>query len=160
MASLTPTEKVVALLNSFNTTDHGPIAYINPKQYIQHIFTVADGLAGFANVMKNAPPQGFLANVVRACQDGNYVITHTEYNFLGPKIGFDIFRFEDGLTVEHWDILETLLPRDQWKHDNGKLSFGNDVMKASDRGRMNGHTARILFAEMVTDFMKIVNLQT
>jgi predicted SnoaL-like aldol condensation-catalyzing enzyme len=25
------------------------------------------------------------------------------YDFFGPKIGFDIFRFEDGLIVEHWD---------------------------------------------------------
>ena len=29
-----------------------------------------------------------------------------EYNFFGPRIGFDIFRFEDGLIVEHWDNLQ------------------------------------------------------
>ena len=34
------------------------------------------------------------------------VITQTDYNFFGPKIGFDIFRFEDGLIVEHWDNLQ------------------------------------------------------
>ena len=31
---------------------------------------------------------------------------HTDYNFFGPKIGFDIFRFEDGKIVEHWDNLQ------------------------------------------------------
>ena len=30
---------------------------------------------------------------------------HTEYDFFGPKVGFDVFRFEDGKIVEHWDNL-------------------------------------------------------
>jgi len=33
------------------------------------------------------------------------VFTHTEYDFFGPKVGFDVYRFEDGLIVEHWDNL-------------------------------------------------------
>jgi len=98
-------EKVVALLNSFNTGDPSPISYINPEKYIQHNLSVGDGLEGFGEVMKHAPPQGFKANVVRAFQDGDYVFTHTEYDFFGPKIGFDVFRFENGLIVEHWDNL-------------------------------------------------------
>ncbi len=103
--NLTNKEKVVALLNSFNTGDQAPISYINPEKYIQHNLSVADGLAGFGEVMQHAPPQGFKANVVRAFQDGDFVFTHTIYDFFGPKIGFDVFRFEDGLIVEHWDNL-------------------------------------------------------
>jgi predicted SnoaL-like aldol condensation-catalyzing enzyme len=34
------------------------------------------------------------------------VLAHTDYNFFGPKIGFDIFRFENGQIVEHWDNLQ------------------------------------------------------
>ncbi|MEM7658372.1 MAG: nuclear transport factor 2 family protein [Bacteroidota bacterium] len=98
-------EKAVALLNSFNTGDQTPISYINPQKYIQHNLSVGDGLAGFGEVMQHAPPQGFKAKVVRAFEDGEFVFTHTEYDFFGPKIGFDIFRFEDGLIVEHWDNL-------------------------------------------------------
>src|SRR5690606_24783805 len=45
-------------------------------------------------------------NTVRVFQDGDYVFAHTDYNFFGPKIGFDIFRFEDGKIVEHWDNLQ------------------------------------------------------
>ena len=44
-------------------------------------------------------------NVIRSFQDGDYVFTHTDYNFFGPKVGFDVFRFENGLIVEHWDNL-------------------------------------------------------
>ena len=75
-------------------------------QYTQHNLAVEDGLEGFGKVLQNKPPGGFKANVVRAFEDGDYVFTHTEYDFFGPKVGFDIFRFEDGLIVEHWDNLQ------------------------------------------------------
>lgn len=107
---LTNKEKAVALLNSFNTGDQAPISYINPEKYIQHNLAVGDGLAGFGEVVKNAPPQGFKANVIRAFQDGEYVFTHTEYDFFGPKAGFDVFRFENGKIVEHWDNLAEITP--------------------------------------------------
>ncbi len=98
-------EKVIALLNSFNTGDQTPVSYINPNKYIQHNLAVGDGLAGFGEIMHNAPEGGFKANVIRAFQDGDYVIAHTEYDFFGPKAAFDVFRFEDGQIVEHWDNL-------------------------------------------------------
>jgi len=107
---LSKKEKVVALLNSFNTGDQTPISYINPEKYIQHNLAVGDGLAGFGEVMKNAPEGGFKANVIRAFEDGDYVITHTEYDFFGPKAAFDVFRFEDGLIVEHWDNMGDVTP--------------------------------------------------
>lgn len=113
---LTKKEKVVALLNSFNTGDQTPISFINPAKYIQHNLAVGDGLAGFGAVIQNAPPEGFKANVVRAFQDGNYVFTQTEYDFFGPKIGFDVFRFEDGLIVEHWDNLIEITPANPSGH--------------------------------------------
>lgn len=98
-------DKVVALLNTFNTGEQGPISYINPEKYIQHNLGVADGLEGFGEVMQHAPEGGFKAKVIRAFQDGDYVFTHTKYDFFGPKAGFDVFRFEDGKIVEHWDNL-------------------------------------------------------
>ncbi|MGD1893244.1 MAG: hypothetical protein ACFB15_21975 [Cyclobacteriaceae bacterium] len=70
-------DKVVALLNSFNTGDQEPIGYINPNKYIQHNLSVANGLQGFGEVMQHAPHQGFKANVIRAFEDGNYVFAHT-----------------------------------------------------------------------------------
>ncbi len=109
-ADLSNKAKVVALLKSFNTGDRAPISYINPKKYTQHNLMVRDGLAGFAEVMKAAPPQGFKSNVIRALEDGEFVVTHTEYDFFGPKVGFDVFRFENGKIVEHWDNLVPIAP--------------------------------------------------
>ncbi|MGH2553166.1 MAG: nuclear transport factor 2 family protein, partial [Chitinophagaceae bacterium] len=104
-------QKVVALLKSIETGDSVPVSYINPNKYIQHNLGVADGLAGFGAVLQQLPPNSAKANTVRAFQDGDFVFTHTEYNFFGPKIGFDIFRFEDGKIVEHWDNLIAVQPK-------------------------------------------------
>jgi predicted SnoaL-like aldol condensation-catalyzing enzyme len=99
-------QKVVDLLKSIETNESKPVSYINPNQYTQHNLAIADGLSGFGAVLAALPANSAEVNTVRAFQDGNYVFTHTEYNFFGPKIGFDIFRFEDDLIVEHWDNLQ------------------------------------------------------
>ncbi|MCW8833756.1 MAG: nuclear transport factor 2 family protein [Colwellia sp.] len=99
-------EKAVALLNAIETGNQEAINYVNPQKYTQHNLAVADGLAGFGELLQALPKGSAKVNVVRAFQDGDFVFTHTDYNFFGPKVGFDIFRFEDGKIVEHWDNLD------------------------------------------------------
>lgn len=99
-------EKVVALLKSIKTGAQEPVGYISPNKYIQHNLGVADGLEGFGALLQQLPPNSAKVNTVRAFEDGDFVFTQTDYNFFGPKIGFDIFRFEDGKIVEHWDNLQ------------------------------------------------------
>ena len=103
-------EKSVALLKSIETGEKEPIAYINPNKYIQHNLGIADGLAGFGAALSQLPEGSARVNTVRAFEDGDYVFTHTDYNFFGEKAGFDIFRFENGLIVEHWDNLAVKTP--------------------------------------------------
>jgi predicted SnoaL-like aldol condensation-catalyzing enzyme len=103
-------EKVVSLLKAIETGATEPVSYINPNKYKQHNLGVADGLAGFGAVLQALPPNSAKANTVRAFEDGDFVFTHTEYNFFGPKVGFDVFRFEDGKIVEHWDNLAEITP--------------------------------------------------
>lgn len=97
---------MVELLKSIETGDGKPAGYINPNHYIQHNLAVADGLQGFGALLQQLPPNSAKVKTVRAFQDGDYVFAHTDYIFFGPKIGFDIFRFEDGRIVEHWDNLQ------------------------------------------------------
>lgn len=103
---MTNKTKVIELLKSIETGDTGPVSYINPDKYIQHNLAVGDGLAGFEAVLQALPKGSAKVNTVRAFEDGEFVFTHTEYDFFGPKIGFDIFRFENGKIVEHWDNLQ------------------------------------------------------
>ena len=99
-------QKTLDLLKSIETGAAEPVGYINSNNYIQHNQGVADGLAGFGALLQQLPAGSAKVNTARVFADGNYVIGHTDYNFFGPKIGFDIFRFEDGLIVEHWDNLQ------------------------------------------------------
>ena len=98
--------KVTDLLKAIESGESAPVAVINPTKYVQHNLAVADGLAGFGAALQALPPGSAKVNTVRVFQDGDFVFAHTDYNFFGPKIGFDVFRFEDGKIVEHWDNLQ------------------------------------------------------
>jgi len=36
---------------------------------------------------------------------------------------YDLFRVQDGKIAEHWDVLEAIIPKEQWKNQNGKFGF-------------------------------------
>ncbi len=99
-------QQVVELLKAIETRAQEPMRVINPAKYIQHNIGVADGPAGVVQLLKDLPRDSTRVNTVRVFEDGDFVVAHSEYNFFGPKIGFDVFRFEDGLIVEHWDNLQ------------------------------------------------------
>ena len=102
----TQKQQVVDFLKAIETSEAGPVAVINPNKYTQHNLGAADGLAGFGALLQALPKGSAKVNTLRVYQDGDYVFTHTDYNFFGPKIGFDVFRFENGKIVEHWDNLQ------------------------------------------------------
>lgn len=97
-------EKAVQFLKTIETGATEPHQYAGT--YKQHNLAIPTGLEGLLSVVKILPAGTGKVNTVRAFQDGNYVVTHTEYNFFGPKIGFDVFRFENGKIQEHWDNLQ------------------------------------------------------
>src|SRR5215212_1320174 len=99
-------QQVVALLKSIETGAAEPAGVINPGKYIQHNLAAEDGLAGFGKLMAQLPKGSARVHTVRVFKDGDFVFAHTEYDFFGPKVGFDIFRFENGQIVEHWDNLQ------------------------------------------------------
>ncbi|WP_235016399.1 nuclear transport factor 2 family protein [Aquimarina sp. AU474] len=139
-------EKAVALLTSLETGDQKPVGYINPNKYIQHNLAVGDGLAGFGALLQNAPKSGFKANVIRSYQDGEYVFTHTIYDFFGPKIGFDVFRFENGKIVEHWDNLIDLAPVNPSGHTqtDGPIKATDLDKTISNKALVNDFVSSIL----------------
>jgi len=94
------------LLKSIETGEAAPVAVVDPNKYIQHNLAVADGLAGFGAALQQLPKGSARVNTARVFEDGEFVFAHTDYDFFGPKIGFDIFRFENGKIVEHWDNLQ------------------------------------------------------
>ncbi|QIZ78158.1 hypothetical protein [Ferrimonas lipolytica] len=96
-------EKAEAIVTSIETRDSAAIKHINRRQFIQHNPAIEDGLVGFGTTWHMLPADTTKASVTRVIQDDDFVITHGEYNYLGPKVGFEVFRFEEGKAVEHWD---------------------------------------------------------
>lgn len=142
----TKKERVVELLSSIESGENRPVGYINPNKYIQHNLSIGDGLEGFGEVIKQLPKDSTKVEVLRAFEDGDFVFTHTKYNFFGEKIGFDIFRFEDGKIVEHWDNLQEIVE----KTASGRTQFdGTTVVVDVDKTASN----KLLVKNFVDDVL-------
>jgi predicted SnoaL-like aldol condensation-catalyzing enzyme len=106
-AAPTQKQQVVDLLKSFETGDSKARDVISPTQYIQHNLGVGDGRAALEARLQGRLIGSTKVNTVRVFQDGAFVFAHTAYNFSGnARVGFDIFRFDSGKIVEHWDNLQ------------------------------------------------------
>jgi predicted SnoaL-like aldol condensation-catalyzing enzyme len=58
----------------------------------------------------------------RVLAEGNFVMTANEGANSGAHTAFyDLFRVAEGKIVEHWDTIETIAPRSEWKNHNGKF---------------------------------------
>jgi predicted SnoaL-like aldol condensation-catalyzing enzyme len=107
-------KKAIDLINSFATGDITVAKNNLTEGYIQHNLAYATGRDAFVGAVEylGSAPEKTTVNNVRAFEDGDYVFLHTIYNFAGAgeQVAFDIFRFENGEIVEHWDNLAALTP--------------------------------------------------
>lgn len=104
--SIANKDRIRALLKSIETGDPGPVAVVNEQEYVQHNPQTQEGSEGLAALFKRLSKTSPRVNIVRAFEDGEFVFAHTEYDFASRRIGFEIFRFEDGQAVEHWDNIQ------------------------------------------------------
>jgi predicted SnoaL-like aldol condensation-catalyzing enzyme len=92
------------------------------KNYIQHKPEVEDGPEGLLDFVRwiySQSPQ-HKARIIRSFVDGDYVILHVHViNGAEAKdiAVIDIFRVEDGMLMEHWDVASPV-PLNA-KNDNG-----------------------------------------
>ena len=94
------------MLKSIETGDSRPVAVVNEAKYIQHNPQTHEGSEGLAALFQRLSRTSPRVNIVRAFEDGDFVFAHTEYDFARRNIGFEVFRFEDGQAVEHWDNIQ------------------------------------------------------
>jgi len=98
--------QIRTLLKGIETGDPAAAEIVNPDKYIQHNPQTHEGSEGLAALFKRLSKTNPRVNIVRAFEDGDYVFGHTEYEFANSKIGFEVFRFENDLVVEHWDNIQ------------------------------------------------------
>lgn len=83
--------------------------YINPALYLQHNPDAGDGLEGLQALMQANAAAGMKMQydeIGIVVAEGNFVLTGAS-GALGeqPTAFYDLWRLEDGLIVEHWDII-------------------------------------------------------
>lgn len=138
-------EIAINVIQSIETGDQSAFTAINPNKYIQHNLSMTDGVEGIINVLDSVPQGVLKAKCIRAFEDGEYAIVHTEYDFFGPITGFDVFRFENNLIVEHWDNIQN-----KWDpNKSGRtMTDGTTEINDLDKTDENKKTAETLIKEV------------
>jgi predicted SnoaL-like aldol condensation-catalyzing enzyme len=92
------------------------------NRYVQHNPGAADGVEGlkpFLGFLREKRPN-YHSDIKRAFADGDYVILHV-HNIPEPgargRAIVDIFKFENGKVVEHWDVAQDI--PEKMPHNNG-----------------------------------------
>ncbi len=119
-------DRIRAMLKSLETGDSAAVSVVNEAKYIQHNPQTHEGSEGLAVLFKRLSETSTRVNIVRAFEDGDYVFAHTEYDFSRRNIGFEIFRFEDGFAVEHWDNIQ----KREAPNESGQSMVGGEVVSS------------------------------
>jgi len=114
----------------FNRRDYAAAERFWSPDYIQHSAHIAPGRYGLFNLVRSLPPTlTYEPGVIVA--DGDVVIVHGRFSGFGAPanwIAADILRIEDGVFVEHWDVIQDEATREQSK--SGRPMFGNAFLAA------------------------------
>jgi predicted SnoaL-like aldol condensation-catalyzing enzyme len=93
-------------------------SYISTVQYDQHNPNVEDGLSGLGKHIQEMSDKGISSSYEKLhllVGQGNFVATLSHTKVAEEDCCFiDIFRLKDGLIVEHWDVQEKILPKEEW----------------------------------------------
>ena len=91
----------------FNRRDYASAEKFWSPDYLQHSGHIEPGRDGLFNLVKALPPTlRYEPGTIVA--DGDFVIVHGRFSGFQPVnwIAADILRIEDGLLVEHWDVIQ------------------------------------------------------
>ena len=91
--------------------------FVSSEQYLQHNADAPDGLDALVGLVEGGRASGqpmYYEYVERIVGQGNFVaaLSHLVWAGVGYA-GFDLFRLDGGLVVEHWDAVEPLPPKDE-----------------------------------------------
>lgn len=141
-------EQIRALLNSIETGDAGPVAVVNEAKYVQHNPQTHEGSEGLASLFKRLSKTEPRVNMVRGFEDGEFVFAHMEYDFSSRKICFEVFRFEDGRAVEHWDNIQERHEPNRSGRDmvDGPTEATDLALTESNRGHVRAFMETVLVA--------------
>ena len=113
----------------FNKRDYVTAERFWSPKYIQHSAHIAPGREGLFDLIKSIPPTlKYEAGIIMA--ERNFVIVHGRFSDFGLRVNWiaaDIVRIEDGVLVEHWDVIQDEATEEQSK--SGAPMFGKTFPK-------------------------------
>jgi predicted SnoaL-like aldol condensation-catalyzing enzyme len=92
----------------FNKRDYAAAERYWSPDYIQHSAHIGPGREGLFNLIKSIPSTlKYEPGVILA--GGDFVIVHGRFSGFGAPVNWiaaDIVRVQDGILVEHWDVIQ------------------------------------------------------
>jgi predicted SnoaL-like aldol condensation-catalyzing enzyme len=98
--------------------------YFSDGALIQHSPHYGDGMHSLEAMLQAWQASGGTAyhRIHQLLGEGNMVLVISEGIFKNkPTAFYDLYRLALGKIVEHWEIFETIPPRNTWKNSNGKF---------------------------------------
>jgi predicted SnoaL-like aldol condensation-catalyzing enzyme len=109
----------------FNKRDYAAAEKYWSPRYIQHSAHIGPGREGLFDLIRGTPSTlRYEHGLILA--EGEWVMVHGRFSAFGQTanwVAVDIVRVEDGLLVEHWDVLQDEATEDQSK--SKRPMFGN-----------------------------------
>ena len=109
----------------FNKRDYAAAEKFWSPRYIQHSAHIEPGRDGLFNLIKSIPlTLKYEPGTIVA--EGDFVIVHGRFSGFGQPtnwIAADILRIENGILVEHWDVIQDEATRESSK--SGLPMFGD-----------------------------------
>ena len=113
----------------FNKRDYAAAEKYWSPNYIQHSAHIEPGRDGLFSLIKSLPPTlKYESGTIAA--EGDFVIVHGRFSNFGLPVNWiavDIVRIEDGILVEHWDVIQDEATKKQSK--SGNPMFGDTFPK-------------------------------
>jgi predicted SnoaL-like aldol condensation-catalyzing enzyme len=113
----------------FNKRDYAAAERFWSPNYIQHSAHIAPGRQGLFNLIKSLPPTlKYEPGTIVA--EGDFVIVHGRFSGFGAPVNWiaaDIVRVQNGILVEHWDVIQDEAAEEQSK--SGAPMFGKTFPK-------------------------------
>jgi predicted SnoaL-like aldol condensation-catalyzing enzyme len=108
----------------FNKRDYLAAERFWSPDYIQHSAHIEPGRNGLFNLIKGLPRTlKYEPGVIVA--EGDFVIVHGRFSDFGLPVNWiaaDIIRMQDGILVEHWDVIQDEAAEGQSKSGNPMFS--------------------------------------
>ena len=121
MPKTTPEQNKAIVLEAFDTLfnkrDYAAAERFWSPGYIQHSAHIGPGRSGLFDLIKSIPPTlKYEAGTILA--EGDFVIMHGRFSGFGAPsnwIAADILRIQNGILVEHWDVIQDEATQEQSK---------------------------------------------